>query len=321
MSDRDDRHLSDAYRAGGDSADWPAGTYGTGASPGHSGFMVPGARPPAASPVNASGPGEDGLAYEFERLRLAAPPVPFASPAAVRRRGRQRTYRQAGMASLMGATTVVVLALVGAGVVQGVRDQPVVAEDIVAEASPTSVPAAVPPEWLLSAEHLGPEWEPATQELFETIPPWFWGGFCPQPPDGGYRSLESRIDFGVVSWRRDTTPVPTRIDHVVELFESAPAAAENLQDVRRVVASCPPPPTSKDEAAPFGLEIVDEGFAGDESLLIIDESYFYDGEEVAAQPFTRPIVVVRVGAAVSTLVYGGDLDVYEIASLTATLLQ
>lgn len=228
----------------------------------------------------------DGL---FERLRDAPPPEPFAPAAAVRRRGRQRSLRQAA------SVGVAVLAVIGLGaaslVTIGQPDPPI---------PPATAPAAtaIPDSWLLTAADLGPGdwlakgWEP---EALAGDPPWFWADLCGASLGQEYPSLASRLDFHMIAWTDGPwygEADPTNwVYQVVELFD-ADAAVTNLNDVRSVVSHCGEPVRLTYGVEVPKSEIVDTDFTGDESLLVVERAY---------PDLYTYTAVVRVGAAVTTL--------------------
>lgn len=244
----------------------------------------------------------------FASLRGQSPPVPFAAAAAVRRRGRQRAHRQAVSAG------VAVLAVTGLGagglatVYGGPGPDsipaPATSPTGTGPASPTSpaVPAfaEIPEEWLLTAGDLGPGdwvigWQP---EWFTSDPPWLWGSdLCPDSRTGDYRSLADRVDLVTTAWTDGPwapgtgRPVPNWVGQVMELF--APGAAEaNLRDIGAAVGRCGRPVLLTPGVEAPAVEVVDSGFAGDESLLVVQR----DPGDIYAYT-----AVVRVGDVVTTL--------------------
>lgn len=241
----------------------------------------------------------------FTSLRGQSPPAPFAPATAVRRRGRQRAHRQAVSA---GVAVLAVTGLGAGGAVTvfgwpGTETLPPPAATApgtetgpatTAPASPTTpTRTEIPAQWLLTADDLGPgDWvtggfEP---ERFESDPPWLFAGFCPDFRADDYPSLASRLDLQTVTWtdgpwegEGDSRPIPNWVDQVVELFQPG-AATTNLQDIQAAVDGCAVPGVR--------YEVVDSGFAGDESLLVAER---YEGD---VHVYTA---VVRVGDAVTSL--------------------
>lgn len=250
--------------------------------------------------------GSDRFEPLFDGLRGQRPPAPFAPATAVRRRGRQRARRQAV------AVSVAVLAVtgLGAGGVATAVNAPGPAPPPAATGSPaptepapaTPAPDRIPADWLLTADDLGPgEWvtggfEP---EWTESDPPWSWGNLCDAYPSEGYPSLFARAALQTVTWTDGPweglggpRSIPNWVHQVVELFETGAVAAANLGDVRDVVGRCGRPVTVTPGVEAPRFEVVDSGFAGDESLLVLER-----------QPGDVSVytAVVRVGAAVTTL--------------------
>lgn len=237
----------------------------------------------------------------FNSLRGLPPPGPFAPAAAVRRRGRQRANRQAV------SVGIAVLAVTGLGAgglvtVVGQPDQtgPPAASPTgtgpTASPSPTApVRTEIPLEWLLAADDLGPgEWVTGFDpEWTESDPPWLWGNLCAGYQAEDYPSLANRIDLATIGWTdgpwegEGDGPPPNWVHQVAELFGAEHIAAANMMDVRNVVGRCAQPGGEAPE-----YEVVDSGFAGDESLLVLERM----PGDISA--FTA---VVRVGDAVTTL--------------------
>jgi hypothetical protein len=57
------------------------------------------------------------------------------------------------------------------------------------------------------------------------------------------------------------------------------------------------------EIAPEFYTVIDEGFAGDESLLIEEETYTFEGTTISPDPWYSYVAVVRVGDVVRTISY------------------
>ncbi|HET8661427.1 MAG TPA: hypothetical protein VFM55_20820 [Micromonosporaceae bacterium] len=256
----------------------------------------------------------------FGQLRGQQPPAPFAPAELVRRRGRRRAHRQALAAG------VVVLAVAGAGTgLLALSDRPDgsvgpaplgtsapggptttgspgIPESPAPTASggpgPTPRPASteVTEALLLQRADLGPgSWTRFQPELFEGPDTWLWSDACAGYRSSDYPSLPRQVDVRTVGYRSSQNTVA----EVVELYRSGSGAA-NLSDVRAVVAFCAaatPPPG----VAPSRFTIVGAGIAGDESLLVKHEAWYYEGETVAPTPFVTYIAVVRVGDLVATV--------------------
>lgn len=236
----------------------------------------------------------------FGQLRGQTPPAPFAPAEAVRRRGRQRAHRQAvsvGVAVLavtgVGAGSVVTLAGDRAPAPPASTGAPTTTAPTPGPSSPaTPARTRIPPQWLLSAADLGPgQWVTGFEpEWTESDPPWLWGDLCPGYQAADYPSLATRVDLVSEAWTdgpwtgEPDGPPPNWVHQVVELFQ--PGAAEaNLRDVRAVVDRCA-------RAGQVEHEIVADGFAGDESVLVAERG----PEDLVAYT-----AVVRVGPAVTSL--------------------
>jgi hypothetical protein len=242
----------------------------------------------------------------FEGLRGQRPPSPFAPPTAVRRRGRQRANRQAVS---IGVAVFAVTGLGAGGIVTafGQSETPPVppASPPTTVESPTVTesPALteVPEEWLLTAEDLGTGWREDTGEFVQG--PWYWDGaepWCPEYRIEDYPSVEQRVDFTFRGWARQGEALLERVDQLVELFEPG-AGVTSLDDVRAFIELCSRRPADGDEVAPTFYEIEENGFAGDESLLIRVEQYQFNGENIELAGELEYVAVVRVGDAVTTI--------------------
>lgn len=274
----------------------------------------------------------DQLDALFERLREQPPPAPFAPAVAVRRRGRQRANRQAvsvGVAVLavtgLGAGSVVTLT---GGPGSDPAPPAATSSRTAPEPAPTTTgpePARteVPARWLLTADDLGGAgWEPAGNELLEGE--WYWDGaqaWCPQFRIEDYPSVRQRRHLRTGSWTRAGDAVPERVDQIVELFEPG-AAAANLADVRAYVRLCSRRPAEGDETAPTYYQVEETGFAGEESLLLRVEQYAFDeNDDLGLADEAHRVAVVRVGDAVTTIVYRASADVQELAQRAADRLR
>lgn len=273
----------------------------------------------------------DELQNMFERLRGQQPPVPFAFPEAVRRRGRQRTHHQALTAGL----AVVAVAGAGAGWVvnYGSVRPPLppgsttsVAPPRTPPPSPTSPGRSASPSatrtpapasadlsaLLLRAEDLGPgtwqrrqPYEPFSGDL------WYWdrAGICPAYRSADYPSLRQQADLEYTGWAiGEATSTSYVYEHVHRYRPGWGPRA--LDDVRRVLEACPgasPPPSTPGGDVPSRQTIIGRNFAGDESLLIRDEAWAYQTETVI-EPVVTLIAVVRVGDLVATVIFSPDRD-------------
>jgi len=273
----------------------------------------------------------------FEELRGQRPPGPFASPEAVRRRGRIRSRRQTA------AAAVAVLALAGGGAVAmaqvGLTPSPSPqvmgpsqnlpaptggpkSEGGAALAGQSVPPFGVPREWLITPEDLGSDdWRGADHEILEG--PWVWAE-CEHFPLSEVEVFSRRIGLEAISYIRDTatTAIPERVTQVLERYPTPELAAENLSEVQRYLNTCPVGPDPGDEAAPTFYEVVASGFVGDESLLVRVTPYYYDEENrIVPSGHYQYVVISRVGAVVSTIV-GDDAEVVqEVAARAAERLR
>ncbi|MDQ7911342.1 hypothetical protein RB614_43320 [Phytohabitans sp. ZYX-F-186] len=268
------------------------------------------------------------LTVLFERLRGSQPPTPFAAPAQVRRRGRQRTHRQA----LAAGSAVLAVAGLGTGwalgTVDGSPTPPALSPSSPSSSSPSSSspssspsrPATVTPRFTVAPRSveasrlLEPEDFPVgglhTSELEDQGPDgpeWPWVsvvGGCPEYRAEDYPTVANRHDarglmYSDTSW------------YAWETVESYPDAAANLADVREAIATCPA------YQYPGGVEIqqtvVAEQFAGDDSLLV----------RVRRGASTDYMVVVRVGGLVATVMYsqGPEADARDLATAMAARLR
>jgi hypothetical protein len=178
----------------------------------------------------------------------------------------------------------------------------------------------VPPEWLLSADDLGPgEWAPPGSDPFELENgPWIWRNRC--VVEGTYEeavtefpSLQRRRDIELVVWE-DTALAGSRlrVKETVELFDPGVAAA-NLADVAAAVAACDESPGEE-----LLWTVIDGDLAGDESLLVqeawVDPT---DGTEFPREYYA----VVRVADAVATVMTTDEDLAREVALRAADRLS
>jgi hypothetical protein len=268
----------------------------------------------------------------FEGVRGQRPPAPFAPAAAVRRRGRQRAHRQAV------SVGVAVLAATGLGagglvtVTGGPGPDPAPPPATTpgspspaspSPGSPSPAPGRIPPGWLLAAGDLaGTGWERTGNELLEGA--WYWDGaqpWCPQFRIEDYPSIRQRRELRTVSWTRPGEARPERVDQIVELFAPG-AGAVNLDDVRSYVALCSRRPVEGDQVAPTHYQTEATDFAGDESLLLRVEPYqFNQDDRIVPVGEFHHVAVVRVGDAVTTVIYQGAGEVRQVAERAAARLR
>ncbi|MEH1125954.1 hypothetical protein [Micromonospora sp. CPCC 206061] len=233
----------------------------------------------------------DKLSTLFEQMHGAQPPAPFASSDQVRSRGRQRSRRQ------VMAAACAILAVAGAGAgwaaIRPSAAPPRPGTSVSPSAPPSAVPTGIPTSALLR----GPDFSSVEVEVGELDdqgadgPDWpFAEKSCPEYRPADYPSLSQRRSARAATY--------TSADgwQAVQIVERYPDAQANILDIGRVLINC------RAYAVPDGVEIkqtvVDQGFAGDNSLLIRKQS----GRNVAY------LVVVRVGSLVSTLSLPGDIE-------------
>lgn len=208
----------------------------------------------------------------FDGLRGEQPPLPFASAEAVRRRGRQRARRQATLAA------VTVVAVTGLGAVAaatgGWTDPPVAAPPATGSPTPDTSPA--PGGWLLTAADLGPgDWRPGFEPEWAegSLKAWPWGNQCGQTWEPALPEVSE------VGWTDGPWGGPDVPRWVHEVAYHPAGGAEAMFALVRDEAEC---------AA--GYHILEEGFAGDESILV-----------QGVEPFVSYTVVMRMGDVVVTL--------------------
>jgi hypothetical protein len=234
----------------------------------------------------------DKLSTLFEQVHGTQPPSPFASPDQVRHRGRQRGYRQ------VMAAACAVLAVAGAGagwaaLRPSAAPPPRPGTSVSPSAPPTAVPTGIPTSALLRVPDFsfievevgelddqgpdGPDWPSAAEG-------------CPDYRPSDYPSLSQRLSARAATY--------TGADnwHAVQIVERYPDAQANILDIGRVLITCRS--YKYLDGADIKLAVVDQGFVGDNSLLIrrqLDRRVEY-------------VVVVRVGSLVGTLTLPGDVE-------------
>lgn len=225
-------------------------------------------------------------------LRDQRTPAPFSTAEAVRRRGRQRTRHHRALA--VGAVLVVAAGSAGIGI--RVADR---SPAVVVSGSPSASPSAPPrpavlsPGMLIEPADLGTgDWKPAKAELFEG-PPWWWASLCPgstQPALDHRREMQT-VTYGIGG----EPPVSSEI---LERYDEG-WGTRSLVDITTVLATC---------SAAAGFRVVERAFAGDESLLVQDDS---------GKPATsRYVAVARVGDLVATVILPPGPDAVYAKELT-----
>jgi len=246
----------------------------------------------------------DQIDVLFERLRGQRPPAPFLTPNQVRALGRRRrNWRTMAIAGGALAAT----AAVGGGLVASPAwnppGPPDTAPTTIAPTTPVPAPTAIPAGYLLRASDLGPgAWGPLREmELFDNGIPWRFGGLCDAQTSADFPAVEHHLSLDAVGHLDENTRYPDLHSVIEDVTRYEPGwATRSLEDVRRAIALCgtaTPPPG----VAPQRLYLEGNGFAGDESILVRQESYFYQGETIDPDPLVIYFAVVRVGDVVATV--------------------
>lgn len=245
----------------------------------------------------------DSLVEEVRQQRL---PARFLPAEVIRRRSRQRSYRQAALAG------VAVLAVTGLAALALAPPPDLLPRPPAQSTSPpthSALPSAeIPPEWLLAAEDLGPgPWDPpaASDDAEWLENGWGWG--CDAGPGHRtepYPSIQHRLDQARVYWYRADRELNElwTVDETIELYEASWGPA-NIADVRAAITQCSQRPTPGMDVAPVYNTIVAEGFAEDESLLVQTETYTFEGRTISPDPWYSYTAVVRTGDVVRTITY------------------
>lgn len=245
----------------------------------------------------------DDLDPRLARLRDVEPPLPFAAPEAVRRRGEQRARRQASVAAVAVVAVTGVAVGVGSAVLQ---PSPTIPPGALPSAttspspgpSSTAPPGTVPPDWLLTVDDLGPGswhglilWRPWREgpEWDSPYPPGWPPPECVEttrPPE--------RIGLGYTAWATNTEgeDAGLYVYQVVERYRPGEAAAYFAM-FREGAEHC----AGGDVIPGVEYAVVDDGFTGDESLLVRETATSADGTETVEDY----VSVVRLGDAVVTL--------------------
>jgi hypothetical protein len=244
----------------------------------------------------------DKLSTLFEQVHGTQPPSPFASPDQVRHRGRQRSRRQV----MAAACAVLAVAAAGAGwsaLRPSAAPPPRPGTSVSPSAPPTAVPTGIPTSALLRV----PDFSFIEVEVGELDdqgpdgPDWpFAAQGCPEYRPSNYPSLPQRLSARAATY--------TGADgwHAVQIVERYPDAQANILDIGRVLNTCRS--YKYPDGADIKLGVVDQGFVGDNSLLIRKQS----------DRRVDYLVVVRVGSLVSTLNLPGDVE-NEARSMAETM--
>ncbi|MBQ0894899.1 hypothetical protein KBX37_17640 [Micromonospora sp. U56] len=278
----------------------------------------------------------DGFESTFAPLRGQQPPAPFAFPEAVRRRGRQRSQRQAVVAGL----AVVAVAVAGAGAgwaanlgpgdgspIPGASRTTVAPSGTGSPSvapSPTTPATSAPPSpngsgrpdpgaadlstLMLRPADLGPgAWRKQLPSEPFSGDTWRWADLCAAYRSSDYPSLRRQADLDFTGYA--TGSAGYVYEHLHRYAGGWGPRA--LDDVRHVLTTCAgtaTPSTAPGSPAPRRFTVVGTGFAGDEALLVREEQWNYEGERLAADPIVTLVAVVRVGDLVGTVMFSPDRD-------------
>lgn len=266
----------------------------------------------------------DQLDALFAEVRGVQPPATFAPAEQVRRRGRQRTRRKALAAGAGVLAVTAMVAGLGAGLAQPGPDGvgPLPADSTPTAAAPTTPPATASPTPsrtatpsrkaggpLLQPDDLGPgNWRRFGAEQMQNADHWFWGFWadtCPAYRSSRFRSLPHQKTVETVAYRAVANGDDNNMSQIIERYDAG-WGDDNLDDVRAVIELC----AEALAGAPGELvTVVDEGFTGDESLLVKSELWYFEGKKLAPAPLVAHIAVVRVGDVVTTVrAYPSDPD-------------
>jgi hypothetical protein len=271
----------------------------------------------------------DLLDVLFDQMRDQRPPVPFAPPDLIRRRGRQRAHLQ-----VLGVGAAV-LAVAGVGVCLswlvdldptpspgGIATSGSVSWAGSATPGPTASATAartdVSPTDMLQPSDLGVgTWTPLSPEgVFKGADQWYWADLHEGYRPADYRSRGHQLAQRVVRYEGDRQAT---VEEIVERYEGG-WAARNVADIQAVVARSGATPYARPGAgAPLRHEIVDTDVAGDESLLIEQKPWSFNGSTAIPQSDRQLIAVVRVGNLVATVIpqFGAKPEVAAALAVAA----
>lgn len=267
----------------------------------------------------------DQLDVLFDQMRGQRPPVPFAPPELVRRRGRQRAHRQA----LAVGAALVAVAGVGGGLPRlvDVDRGPAVetaSPSMSADASATSGPTAsagptdVSPTVMLRPSDLGAgRWTRLPPDGVLGEERWYWAdrhdGYRPDD----YPSLGHQVGQRLVRYEGDRQAM---VEEIVERYDTG-WGSPNLTDIRAVVAKSGATPYARPgTGGALRHRIIETGFgAGDESLLIEQKGWSFNGSTTIPRTLIQLIAVVRVGDLVATVIppIGAEPEVARTLAVTA----
>lgn len=270
----------------------------------------------------------DPLDALFDQMRGQRPPMAFLPPELVRRRGRQRAHRQA----LAGSAAVLAVTGLGGGlpwlvdVDQGPPGDfasPSTSAETSATPGPTSSasvgPTDVPSTIMLRPADLGVgTWTRLSSEgVFKGEERWYWAdlhkGYRPED----YPSRNHQVGQRVVRYEGDRQAT---VEEIVERYEPG-WGLRNLADIRAVVAQSGATPYARPGAGgALRHKIIDQTrYAGDESLLIEQKPWSFNGSTTIPPEGIQLIAVVRVGDLVATVIppIGAEPDVARSLAVTA----
>jgi hypothetical protein len=271
----------------------------------------------------------DPLDALFDQLRSQRPPAAFAPPELVRRRGRQRAHRKA----LAVGFAVLAIAGIGGGLpwlldLDHTPDpavetaSPSVSVDGSATpeptTSPTTGPTDVPSIVMLRPADLGVgTWTPLSPEgVFKGEERWYWADLHAGYRAEDYPSRRHQIGQRVVRYEGDRQAT---VEEIVERYDTG-WGSRNVTDIQAVVAKSGATPYAPPGAgAALRHTIIETGFAGDESLLIEQKPWNFNGSTTIPRPVIQLIAVVRVGDLVATVIprIGAEPDVARTLAVTA----
>jgi hypothetical protein len=182
-------------------------------------------------------------------------------------------------------------------------------------------PTAVTSGMFLAPDDLpgGPWTRPPEFEGLTGPDPWYWDqtDVCPAYHSADYPSLRQQLDLHVVGYTNGTAG----FSELVAVYRPG-WGTQQVNDVLHVVTRCGgqrPSPGQRPQRAGTVWWLVEAGFAGDESVMVREESYGYSGNTVDPSPFvTDLVVVVRVGDVVATVRMPHTVTLDRARALAAT---
>ena len=149
-------------------------------------------------------------------------------------------------------------------------------------------------------------WQRINGERFSGDP-WIFSDLCPAYRTDDYPALRHQLAARTAAFTDDGAVYPDSTRTVGEdVARYEPGwGARSLDDVREVLSRCGTASPSPG-VAPSVYRLVATNLAGDESLLIRVESFYYDGETIASRPLIGYQAVVRVGDLVATVTWSAD---------------